>query len=393
MHSRETVFNCLHAQQLRSIEGNDMARHVELGLDTFGDVTRDAEGRRLTDAEVIRNVVAEAVLADQVGVDFIGIGEHHRDDFAVSSPETVLAAIAGRTERIRLGSAVTVLSSDDPIRVFQRFATLDALSNGRAEVILGRGSFTESFPLFGFALDQYEELFEDKLDLFAELLREGPVTWSGSTRSDLIDQRVYPRTESGLTAWVGIGGNPQSVIRAARHGLPLMIAIIGGESHRFAPLVDLYHRALGQLGQPELPVGVHSPGHVADTDAAAKEQLWPHWQQVRNRIGDERGWGPTSRAEFEAAAGPTGALYVGGPETVATKIAETVRLLGLSRFDMKYSAGTLPHEAMMHSIHLYGTEVIPRVRELLAADDEPLRSGHGLAAAADDGGRHRARAR
>ena len=366
------VFRYLNAQQLRSIEGIDMTNHVELGLDTFGDVTRDVDGRLLTDAEVIRNVVAEAVLADRVGVDFIGIGEHHRDDFAVSSPETVLAAIAGRTERIRLGSAVTVLSSDDPIRVFQRFATLDAVSNGRAEVILGRGSFTESFPLFGLGLDQYEELFEDKLDLFAALLREEPVTWSGSTRPDLVDQRVFPRTESGLTAWVGIGGNPQSVIRAARHGLPLMIAIIGGETHRFAPLVDLYRRALHQLGQPQLAIGVHSPGHVAETDEEARQQLWPHWQQMRNRIGAERGWGPTSRGEFEQAAAPTGALYVGSPETVATKIAETVRQLGLSRFDMKYSAGTLPHEAMMRSIHLYGAEVIPRVRELLIADERDV---------------------
>jgi alkanesulfonate monooxygenase SsuD/methylene tetrahydromethanopterin reductase-like flavin-dependent oxidoreductase (luciferase family) len=206
---------------------------VELGLDTFGDVTLDADSRRLSDAAVIRNVVEEAVLADSLGVSFFGVGEHHRDDFAVSAPETVLAAIASRTSQIRLGSAVTVLSSDDPVRVYQRFATLDAVSNGRAEVILGRGSFTESFPLFGFELDQYEELFEEKLDLFANLLTEQPVTWSGGTRAGLRHQQVYPRTDRGsLTTWVGVGGSPQSVVRAARYGLPLMIAIIGGESVR-----------------------------------------------------------------------------------------------------------------------------------------------------------------
>ena len=351
---------------------------IELGLDTFGDVTLDAEGRRLTDAEVIRDVVDEAVLADDLGLDFFGIGEHHRADFAVSSPETVLAAIAGRTDRIRLGSAVTVLSSDDPVRVFQRFATLDAVSGGRAEVILGRGSFTESFPLFGYPLERYEELFEDRLDLFAQLLEEGPVTWTGTTRAPLVDQQISPRTEHGLRTWVGVGGSPQSVVRAARHGLPLVIAIIGGESARFAPFVDLYHRALAEYGHDDLPVAVHSPGHVGATDEEAKEELWPHWRQMRDRIGAERGWGPTNRGEFEAAAGPSGSLYVGSSDTVARKIADTVRTLGLSRFDMKYSAGTLPHDAMMRSIERFGTEVAPRVHELLAL--EPVPAG----AATDD---------
>lgn len=338
------------------------------GLDTFGDVTVGADGRPLHQAEVIRHLVEEAVLADEVGVDVIGVGEHHRADFAVSSPETVLAAIAGRTERIRLGSAVTVLSSDDPVRVFQRFATLDAVSNGRAEVILGRGSFTESFPLFGYPLDLYEELFEEKLELFAELLHEGPVTWSGDTRAPLQRQVVYPHTEHHLTAWVGVGGSPQSVVRAARHGLPLVIAIIGGESARFAPLAELYRRVLRETGHPQLPVAVHSPGHVAATDEAAMEELWPHWQAMRNRIGAERGWPATTPDEYRHAAGPAGALYVGSPETVAQKIATTARALGLARFTMKYSAGTLPHDAMMGSIERYGREVVPRVRELLAAE-------------------------
>jgi probable LLM family oxidoreductase len=348
-----------------------MDQQLELGLDTFGDITVDDDGRRQSEAQVIRDVIDEAVLADQVGVDFIGIGEHHRDDFAISAPEVALAAIAGKTDQIRLGSAVTVLSSDDPVRVFQRFATLDAASNGRAEVILGRGSFIESFPLFGYELSDYETLFEEKLELFVKLLAEQPVTWNGQTRSALTDQQVYPRTESGsLKTWVGVGGSPQSVVRAADHGLPLMLAIIGGESARFRPFVDLYHRALAEFGAPELPVGVHSPGHIAPTDEQAREELWPHMKRMRDRIGAERGWGPMSRREFDLQAGPTGSLYVGSPETVARKIATTATTLGLSRFDLKYSAGELPHSAMRRSIELYGTEVIPRVRELLAEEAE-----------------------
>jgi len=344
-------------------------KHLEMGLDTFGDVTADAAGTPLGYAQVIRNVVEEAVLADRVGVDFFGLGEHHRDDFAVSAPEVVLAAIASRTERIHLGSAVTVLSSDDPIRVFQRFATLDALSNGRAEVIMGRGSFTESFPLFGFDLRQYEELFEEKLDLFAAVRTEGPVTWEGKTRAPLSEQRVFPTTESGtLKTWIGVGGSPQSVVRAASYGMPLMLAIIGGEPERFAPYVDLYHRALAQLEKPRLPIGVHSPGYIADTDEQAREELWPPFKENRDRIGAERGWGPMQRADFDQEANH-GSLYVGSPETVAKKIAKTAQVLGLDRFDLKYSAGPLEHEKSMHSIELYGTKVIPMVREILASGE------------------------
>lgn len=346
-----------------------METQIELGLDTFGDVTRQ-NGQPLSHAQVLRNVVAEAVLADQLGIYFIGLGEHHRPDFSISSPEIVLAAIAGQTSRIRLGTAVTVLSSDDPVRVFQRFSTLDAISNGRAEIILGRGSFTESFPLFGYKLDQYELLFEEKLELFAELLESNrtgePVSWSGNTRGPLEQVRVYPPTESGrLTTWVGVGGSPESVVRAARYNLPLMLAIIGGDPRRFRPFVELYHRALQQFGFAKLPIGVHSPGHVAETDAEAREQLWPHYREMRDRIGAERGWPPTSRSEFEQEA-ERGSLYVGSPDTVARKIAATVQTLGAVRFDLKYTSGTLPHELAMKSIELYGREVIPRVRGLLA---------------------------
>jgi probable LLM family oxidoreductase len=340
---------------------------VELGLDTFGDVTVDEHGRPLPHDQVLRNVVEEAVLADRLGLDFFGIGEHHRRDFAVSSPETVLAAIAARTERIRLGSAVTVLSSDDPVRVFQRFATVDAISNGRAEVIVGRGSFTESFPLFGLDLGQYEELFEDRLDLFVELLGGGPITWSGTTRAPLHGQEVFPTTASGtLRTWIGVGGSPGSVVRAARYGLPLMIAIIGGEPRRFRPFVDRYLRVLAEVGHPVQPIGIHSPGHVADTDEQAMAELLPHWRAMRDRIGAERGWPPARPGEFEQQAGPDGSLYVGSPETVATKIAATVQALSASRFDLKYSAGSLPHPLLLRSIELYATEVAPRVRELLA---------------------------
>src|SRR3954451_16224424 len=249
-----------------------MTQALELGLDTFGDISDGPDGKPLHAAQVIRNLIDEAVLADAVGIDFIGVGEHHRADFAVSSPEMVLAGVASRTRRIRLGSAVTVLSSDDPIRVFQRFSTLDAVSNGRAEVILGRGSFIESFPLFGFDLKQYEALFDDKLDLFAAVLAQQPVTWRGTTRPPLENQSVYPKTESGrLTTWIGVGGTPQSVMRAAKYGMPIMLAIIGGDPKRFAPFADLYRRTLNDMGKAPLPVGVHSHGFVAETDTQAKE--------------------------------------------------------------------------------------------------------------------------
>jgi len=341
---------------------------VELGLDTFGDATVDDDGNVVPQPVVIRNAVEEAVLADQLGVDFIGVGEHHRPDLAISAPEVVLAAIAARTRRIHLGSAVTVLSTDDPVRVYERFATLDALSGGRAEIILGRGSFTESFALFGYKLDDYEVLFEEKLELFAELLKEGPVNWSGTTRAPLTGQRAYPTTESGsLRAWVGVGGSPESVVRAARYGFPLVLAIIGGAPRRFAPYVELYHRALAEFGHADRPIAVHSPGHIAETDEQAREELWPHYSAMHSRIGRERGWPPMTRAQFDASTGSQGALFVGAPETVAAKIADTVQALGLSRFDMKYSHGTLPHSKMMRSVELYGSKVMPLVREKLAA--------------------------
>ncbi|MCI2959411.1 LLM class flavin-dependent oxidoreductase [Agromyces atrinae] len=344
-----------------------MTGAIELGLDTFGDVTVAPDGTTLSHAEVLRNVVAEGELADRVGLDFFGVGEHHREDFAVSAPEVVLAAIAARTERIHLGSAVTVLSSDDPVRVFQRFSTLDALSNGRAEVILGRGSFIESFPLFGYDLAQYQQLFDEKLDLFAELLKQEPVTWNGTLRPSLDGQRVYPEVAGDLTTWIGVGGSPESVVRAAKYGLPLVLAIIGGSARRFAPLADLYRRALAQFGTPLQPIAIHSPGFIAETDEQALEELWPHYEGMHNRIGRERGWGPTSREQFEHEAGPDGALYAGSPETVAAKIVDSIVQIGASRFDLKYSSGTLPHEASMRTIELYGTVVAPLVRERLAA--------------------------
>ena len=348
-----------------------MTKQLEFGLDTFGDVTRGADGALLPHAQVIRNVIEEGVLADQLGIDFIGLGEHHRADFAISTPEVVLAAIAARTKNIQLGSAVTVLSSDDPIRVFQRFSAVDAASNGRAEVILGRGSFTESFPLFGFDLKQYEELFEEKLDLFAALLKQEPVSWQGNLRPPLKDQLVYPPIEHGpLKTWIGVGGSPESVVRAAHYDLPLMLAIIGGDPKRFRPYVDLYHKALTQFGRAAKPIGVHSPGYIAATDEQAREELWPDYKTMRDRIGKERGWPPMGRDEFVQEA-DHGSLYVGSPETVARKIATTVKALGATRFQLKYSAGTLPHEKLMKSIELYGTKVAPLVNKMLAEETAP----------------------
>lgn len=343
------------------------------GLDTFGDVgleAREHGAEPVPMPEAIREVVEEGVLADQVGIDYIGLGEHHRPDYAISSPDVVLAAIAARTERIRLGTGVTVLSSDDPVRVFERFATLDAVSSGRAEVTMGRGSFVESFPLFGFRLEDYELLFSEKLDLWARLLSERPVTWQGSTRPPLDGRQPFPTTERGrIPTWVGVGGTPESVVRAASYGFPLVLAVIGGSPARFAPLVELYHRALTEQGHDPLPVAMHSPGHVAATDEQAREEHFAPQRDTFARIGKERGWGqPMGRDEYDAMCGPMGAYFVGSAETVARKIAWAMTTLGLSRFQLKYAVGALPHAARMESIRLYGEEVVPRVRELLASN-------------------------
>jgi probable LLM family oxidoreductase len=336
------------------------------GLDTFGDVTNDSDDRRLSHAQTIRNLVEEGVLADQLGIDFFGIGEHHTDDFPLSAADVVLAAIAARTKRIHVGSAVTVLSSDDPVRVFQRYSTLNAISNGRAEVILGRGSSIDSFPLFGYDLADYEELFEEKTNLFAELLKGGPVTWEGNTRAALHNQDVVPHVEFGpFPVWIGVGGSPQSVVRAAHYGFSLMLAIIGGSPARFAPFARLFHQALKSFGREPLPVGVHSPGHVADTDEQAREEFWPRYLQVITHVAETRGFAIPTKESFMYEVGPRGALFVGSPETVAQKIAATLPALGANRFDLKYGMGGLSHEALVKNIELYGTQVIPRVRELL----------------------------
>jgi probable LLM family oxidoreductase len=335
------------------------------GMDTFGDVPTGDDGVLLTHPRAIRQVVDEVVLADGAGVDVVALGEHHRPEYSISTPETVLAGIAGRTSRIRLSSGVTVLSSDDPVRVYQRFATLDALSDGRAEVIVGRGSFTESFPLFGYSMNDYEQLFEEKLDLFVKLLDEKPVTWEGSTRAGLDGAEVFPTAGRRIPVWVGVGGSPESVVRTARHDLGLMLAIIGGEPARFAPYVDLYKRAVEQFGHAAKPVGMHAPGFVADTDDEAKEVFFAPYKAQMDRIGALRGWPPLSRARFEADV-EQGALHVGSPETVARRIAESVRAVGAQRFDLIYTVGPQPVSARLKAVELYGTQVIPKVRELLA---------------------------
>src|ERR1700752_356190 len=348
-----------------SLFGGSFMTDLVLGLDTFGDVPEDDSGTPMSHAAAIRQVIDEAVLADEIGVDVIALGEHHRPEYSISTPETVLAGIATRTSHIRLASGVTVLSSDDPVRVFQRFATVDALSHGRAEIILGRGSFTESFPLFGYDLRDYDVLFEEKIELFAKLLEEKPVTWSGTVRAPLENADVFPKTESGhLTTWVGVGGTPESVIRTARYGFPLMLAIIGGSPQRFASYIDLYRRAAEQFGTTAHPVGMHSPGFIANTDEEARELHWPHYRVIRDRIGALRGWPPIRQEEYEREI-EHGSLYIGSPETVARKIASAVKALGVGRFDLIYTAGAQPISARMRAVELYGTKVIPIVRDIL----------------------------
>ena len=338
---------------------------IEFGLDTFGDVSVDDAGNLKSAGQVIRDVVEQAKLADELGLAGFNIGEHHRDDFAVSAPDTVLAGIATVTKNIRLGSGVTVLSSEDPVRVYQRFATIDALSNGRAEITAGRGSFIESFPLFGYDLNDYHVLFEEKLELLVKLLDENAVTWSGSTRAALTNQEVYPKTERGrIPLRVGVGGSPESVLRAARLGIPMALAIIGGDPARFAPYANLYREALDKEGKPQLPISIHSPGHIAETDEQAIEEQWPHYETGFGRIGKERGWGPMTKMHYISEVNG-GSLYVGSPETVARKIAYAISSLGASRFDLKYANGPMPHSKTMKSIELYATKVVPMVNELL----------------------------
>ena len=339
---------------------------TKFGLDTFGDMQVDDSGSPITAAQTIRNVVEQAVFADSLGIYGINLGEHHRDDFAISAPDTILAGIATKTAKIKLGTGVTVLSSDDSVRVYQRFATIDALSNGRAEITAGRGSFIESFPLFGFDLSQYEVLFEEKLELLVELLKEKPVTWSGSTRLPLNNQQVYPKTENGeIPLRVGVGGTPASVVRAARLNLQLALAIIGGDPARFAAFSNLYRQSMQEFGHPLKDISIHSPGHIADTDEQAIEEHWPAHYEMFGRIGRERGWAPMTKENYLHEV-QHGSLYVGSPETVAKKIAYAIKSVGAQRFDFKYANGPQPHSKLMKSLELYGTKVIPMVQELLS---------------------------
>jgi probable LLM family oxidoreductase len=340
---------------------------LEFGLNSFGEVATDGD-RVLSDAETVRLLVGEAQLAEAAGLDIFSIGEHYRDGHNDSAGAVLLGAIATATERIRLGTSVTVLSTNDPVRLYQEFSTLDAVSNGRAQLILGRASATESFPLFGYDIAEYEHLFEEKLELFMKLQKHEQVTWSGTTRAPLVDQRLHPAMRpGGIPTWIGVGGSPESVVRAARYGLPLMLAIIGGQPQRFAGHVELYLRALEQFGQPVQPVGQHSLGLIADTDEEAAETWWQYWKPAVEAISRERGFYAPTKERYEAELA-TGALFVGSPQTVAAKIARTARDLKLSRFDLKYDIMNLPRSARARTIELLGTEVAPRVNELLAKE-------------------------
>ncbi|KZE71268.1 luciferase [Paenibacillus jamilae] len=340
---------------------------MEIGISTFVETTPDPQtGEVISHAQRIREVVEEIVLADQVGLDVYGVGEHHRKDYAASAPAVILAAAAAQTQRIRLTSAVTVLSSDDPVRVFQDFATLDGISNGRAEIMAGRGSFIESFPLFGYDLDNYDGLFDEKLELLLKIRESEKVTWKGGHRPAINNLGVYPRpVQNPLPVWIGSGGNQESVVRAGLLGLPLVLAIIGGSPMQFAPLVELYKKAAKHAGHDAslLPVASQSHGFIAETTELAAEKFFPSTQQSMNVLGRERGWGPYTRSSFDAARSFEGALYVGDPDTVANKIIHLRKQVGITRFLLHVPVGTMPHDDVMRAIELLGTEVAPRVRE------------------------------
>jgi probable LLM family oxidoreductase len=346
---------------------------MELGLYTFADVDPNATDKGAEGRRRLANLIEEIELADQVGLDVFGLGEHHRPDYAVSAPAVVLAAAAARTSRIRLTSAVTVLSSDDPVRVFQQFATLDLISNGRAEIMAGRGSFIESFPLFGQSLDDYDQLFAEKLDLLLALRQSEKVTWVGEMRAAINDRGVYPRPlQAPLPLWIAVGGTPQSVARAGALGLPMALAIIGGEPRRFAPLFELYREAARRAGQDpsKLKTSINVHGFIADTTEKAADQFYGPQAEVMNRIGRERGWGPTSRAHYDQARSPTGNLFIGDPEAVAEKIVAHQRLLRNDRFLLQMAIGLMPHDQIMRGIELYGAKVAPLVREMLAEESQ-----------------------
>ncbi|TPM64139.1 LLM class flavin-dependent oxidoreductase [Mesorhizobium sp. B2-2-4] len=339
---------------------------MELGLYTFADVSPQPGPGAIGPHERLRNLIEEIELADQVGLDVFGLGEHHRPDYAASAPVVALAAAAEHTKRIKLTSAVTVLSSDDPVRVFQQFATLDLLSGGRAEIMAGRGSFIESFPLFGYNLEDYDELFAEKLDLLLAIRDQVKITWSGNLRAPINDRGVYPRPlQEKLPIWIAIGGTPQSAARAGALGLPLALAIIGGEPARFAPLFDLYREAARRAGaDPKgLATSINVHGFIADTTEKAADDFYGPQAEVMNRIGCERGWGPTSRAHFDQSRGPSGALFVGNPEQVAEKIVTQHKIFGNDRFLLQMAIGIMPHAKIMKAIELYGTRVAPIVRK------------------------------
>jgi probable LLM family oxidoreductase len=343
---------------------------VELGIYTFAELTPDPEtGRTISPAERLRNLVEEMELADQVGLDAFGVGEHHRPDFAVSSPAVVLAAGAERTKSIRLTSAVSVISSDDPVRVFQDFATLDLLSGGRAEIMAGRGSFIESFPLFGYDLRDYDDLFEEKLQLLLALRENEVVTWSGAHRAPIDGRGVYPRPlQDPLPVWVAVGGAPESAARAGMLGLPMALAIIGGLPERFAPFAEIHREAARRTGQEPPALSINSHGFIAETSQAAADAAFPPFMHQMTKIGRERGWPPVQRQDFYAGRTLRGALFVGSPAEVSEKILFQHEIFGHDRFLLQLSVGTMPHRELLRAIELFGTEVAPAVRAALAAE-------------------------